>query len=106
MSEFGIESMTSTQVSRATKLLDDELEAWRNRRLGVNSYIMLDARYEAVRLDGIAQDVAVLSAIGVDESGARRILGVSVSYSEAEIHWRTFLENLVQRGLRGVQFIV
>ena len=30
MKEFGIESLASVQVSRATKLLDDELSAWRN----------------------------------------------------------------------------
>ena len=30
MKEFGIESLASTQVSRATKLLDDELSAWCN----------------------------------------------------------------------------
>ncbi len=34
MREFGIESLSSTQVSRAAKLLDDELEAWRTRPLG------------------------------------------------------------------------
>ena len=31
MKEFGIESLASTQVSRATKLLDDDLSAWRSR---------------------------------------------------------------------------
>ena len=36
----------------------------------------------------------------------RSILGVSVSLSEAETHWRTFLEGLIQRGLYGVQLIV
>ena len=30
MKEFGIESLASTQVRRVTKLLDDELPAWRN----------------------------------------------------------------------------
>ncbi|MCF6199068.1 MAG: transposase [Hyphomicrobiaceae bacterium] len=38
--------------------------------------------------------------------GARRLLGVSVQLSEAEVHWRSFLENLVTRGMRGVEFIV
>jgi hypothetical protein len=32
MAEFGIQSLSSTQVSRAAKLLDGELDAWRNRR--------------------------------------------------------------------------
>jgi transposase-like protein len=31
MKEFSIESLASTQVSQATKLLDDELFAWRSR---------------------------------------------------------------------------
>ena len=34
------------------------------------------------------------------------MLGVSVALSEAEVHWRAFLESLVARGLRGVDFIV
>ena len=38
--------------------------------------------------------------------GKRAILGISVSLSEAEAHWRTFLEGLVKRGLHGVQLIV
>jgi transposase-like protein len=31
MREFGIESLSSSQVSRATKLLDEDLAAWRDR---------------------------------------------------------------------------
>lgn len=47
----------------------------------------------------------MLSAIGIGPDERRRVLGVSVALSEAEIHWRAFLENLVARGLRGVEFI-
>jgi putative transposase len=46
-----------------------------------------------------------LSAIGVDPEGRRRVLGVSAALSEAEVHWRSFLDDLVGRGLRGVRFI-
>ena len=63
MREFGIESLSSTQVSRAAKLLDDELEAWRNRPLGEIRYLILDARYEKMRVGGVVRDAAVLSAI-------------------------------------------
>jgi transposase-like protein len=34
------------------------------------------------------------------------LLGVSVSLSEADVHWRTFLAGLQERGLYGVQLIV
>ena len=79
MREFGIESLSSSQVSRAAKLLDEELESWRNRPLGEVKYLILDARYEKMRHDGIVRDVAVLSAIGVGPDERRRILGVSVA---------------------------
>tara|TARA_R110000823_G_scaffold314752_1_gene444561 strand:- start:57 stop:1229 length:1173 start_codon:yes stop_codon:yes gene_type:complete len=104
MKEFGIESLSSTQVSRAAKLLDDELEAWRTRPLGEIRYLIVDARYEKVRDGGVVRDAAVLSAIGPDER--RRVLGVSCALSEAEVHWRAFLESLISRGMRGVQFVV
>ncbi len=104
--QFGIEGLSSTQVSRAAKQLDAELEQWRNRPLGEVRYLVLDARYERMRHDGIVRDVAVLSAIGVGPDERRRVLGVSVALSEAEVHWRAFLDSLVARGLRGVEFIV
>ena len=98
--------VTSTQVSRAAKLLDEELETWRNRPLGQVEYLILDARYEKVRVGGSVRDCAVLIAIGVLTSGHRSVLGVSVSLSEAEVHWREFLGSLNQRGLHGVKLIV
>jgi len=106
MKEFGIESLSSTQVSRATKLLDDELSAWRNRPLGEIRYLLVDARYEKARMGGVVRDVAVLSAIGIGPDERRRVLGVSCALSEAEVHWRAFLESLLKRGMHGVQFVV
>jgi putative transposase len=105
MAEFGLKSLSSTQVSRAAKLLDEELEAWRRRQLGEIHYLFLDARYEKSRQGGVVRDAAVLSAVGVGPDGRRRVLGVSVALSEAEVHWRAFLEDLVARGMRGVRFV-
>ena len=106
MQEFGLESLSSSQVSRAAALLDGELAAWRDRPLGKISYLILDARYEKVREAGVVRDAAVLSAIGIGPDQRRRVLGVSCALSEAELHWRAFLESLVARGMRGVSYIV
>jgi len=92
--QFGIEGLSSTQVSRAAKHLDVELEQWRNRPLGEVRYLILDARYERMRHDGIVRDVAVLSAIGVGPDERLRVLGVSVALSEAEVPSRAFLDSL------------
>ena len=98
--------ISASQVSRVSKQLDEELEAWRTRPLGEVVYLYLDARYEKVRQAKNVQDAAILVASGVKRDGRRSILGISVSLSEAEAHWRTFLESLVKRGLWGVQLVV
>jgi putative transposase len=98
--------ISSSDVSRATALLDQEFTAWRNRPLGAVEYLILDARYEKVRESGCVRDCAVFSAIGVDSEGRRSILGVSVALSEAEVHWRAFFKSLLERGLHGMKLIV
>ena len=97
--------ISSTQVSRAAKMLDEELNNWRNRPLGEYPYLILDAHYEKVRQNGSVQSCAVFTAIGINTDGKREILGVSVSLSEAEVHWRAFLKSLLDRGLHGVRLI-
>ena len=98
--------VSSTQVSQATASLDEQLAAWRERPLEASPYIWLDAHYEKVRQDGQVRDVAVLKAVGLNGAGQRVVLGISVSLSEHEVHWRNFLQSLAQRGLRAVRLII
>lgn len=98
--------VSSTDVSRSAALLDEELSRWRTRPLGQYRYVFVDARYEKVRQGGCVLDSAVLIAYGINTQGYREILGVSVSLSEAEVHWRQFLEQLVSRGLHGVELLI
>jgi len=64
--------VSSTQVSKASELLDDEIEVWRNRELGEYPYIILDARYEKVRMGRSVVSAAVLIAFGVDKDSRLR----------------------------------
>lgn len=98
--------VSSTQVSRAAQLLDKELEAWRSRPIGEIPFLLLDARYEKVRHGGSVVSCAVLMAVGITPEGRRTVLGVSVSFSEAEVHWRDFFTDLQARGLHGLRLIV
>ena len=58
-----------------------------------------------MRHGGSVVDCAVLVAVGINENNRRTVLGVSVALSEAEVHWREFMEGLCQRGLHGVEAI-
>jgi putative transposase len=100
----GVE-VSREKVSQIAQELDEELEKWRARRLDWVRYMIVDARYEKVRVDGLVRDCAVLVAYGIRADGKRTVLGVSVSLSEAECHWRDFFRDLKQRGLHGVEMI-
>ena len=97
--------ISSSDVSRAAALMDEEHQKWRTRPLGQMKYLVLDARYEKIRHGGSIVDCSVLLAIGVDPVGRRSVLGVSVSLSEAEVHWREFFKSLLERGLHGMELI-
>lgn len=101
----GVE-VSAMQVSRAAAKLDDMLQAWRERPLGEVTYLFLDARYEKVRENGQMRDAAVLIATGIDAEGRRQGLGVTVTLSEKEDHWRDFLKSLKERGLHGTKLVV
>jgi transposase-like protein len=99
-------SVSSTMVSNAAKKLDEALSTWRQRPLGKIDYLIVDARYEKVRVDGLVRDCAVLIALGIDDKGKREVLGVKVSLSEAEVHWREFFSTLQKRGMFGVKLLI
>lgn len=101
----GIE-ISAMQVSRAAAQLDEVLQQWRERPLGEITYLYVDARYEKVREAGQVRDAAVLVASGITPAGERQVLGVSVSLSEHENHWKAFLQGLKDRGMAGVKLVI
>jgi putative transposase len=98
---------SATTISEANKSLDAALTAFSRRRLKEPyPYLILDARYERVREDGVIASQAVLIAVAVDSDGRRQVLAVELANRESRSSWRDFLSDLKQRGLRGVEFVV
>jgi len=100
-------SFSASAISAINKGLDEALSKFARRKLGEDyPYLILDARYEKVREDGVIQSQAVLVAIGINWEGKRQILGVELANRESQTSWREFLLALRQRGLAGVEFVV
>jgi putative transposase len=98
---------SASTISELNKTMDDELEKFASQRLeGEYPYLILDARYEKVREDGVIRSRAVLVAIGIDWEGRRRILGVELAGRESTTSWREFVLGLKQRGLSGVRLAI
>jgi len=100
-------SFSASTISRLNKGLDEALERFARRRLEEPyAYLILDARYERVREDGVVRRRAVLVAIGIGHDGRRHILGVELANRESRSSWKAFLADLRDRGLHGVEFVV
>lgn len=98
---------SASSISEVTRTLDGQLEAFAKRRLEEDyPYLIVDARYERVRIDGAIRSQAVLIAIGINWDGRRCILGVEIADRESRNSWREFLLGLRERGLHGVELVV
>src|SRR5215212_12132927 len=85
---LGIDGISKSEVSRLCGVLDEQVVAFRGRRLdAAYPYLWLDARYEHVREDGRVQSMAVIIAYGVRADGVRDVLGVDVGLSEDVALW-------------------
>src|SRR5215207_1661193 len=104
---LGIASLRKSEVSRLCAVLDEQTTIFRTRRLdGEYPYLWLDARDEHVREDGRVLSMAVIVAYGVRSDGVREVLGLEVGLSEDVVLWRAFLQELVARGVGGVQLVI
>jgi transposase-like protein len=104
---LGLKSISKDQVSRICKELDAQVQAFRTRRLDADyPYLFLDATFEKVRENGRVVSMAVLIAVGVRSSGEREVVGVDVGPAEDLEFWRSFLRQLVSRGLGGVKLVI
>mgnify|MGYP006139254915 CR=1 FL=1 len=70
------------------------------------AYLMLDARYEKVRVDGRVVSQAVLVVMGFTQAGRREILDWRLADSESESSWSDVFRDLKDRGLLDTTLVV
>ena len=100
-------SFSASAISAINKSLDEALERFASRQLEeAYPYVILDARYEKVREDGVIHSMAVQIAIGINWEGQRQVLAVEAANRESQSSWKDFLLRLKERGLTGVEFVV
>jgi putative transposase len=98
---------SASAISQMNGKLDEELQKFAQRKLSEEyPYLIVDARYEKVREDGVIQSQAVLVAIGITWEGRRQVLAVELANRESRSSWKEFLVGLKSRGLRGVELVI
>jgi putative transposase len=100
-------AFSASAISAVNKTLDESLERFAKRPLEETyPYLVLDARYEKIRQDGVIRSQAVQIAIGINHEGRRQILAVELANRESQTSWKDMLLQLKSRGLMGVEFVV
>jgi transposase-like protein len=95
---------SASAISELNVKMDEELRRFMQRRLEEPyPYIILDARYERVRENGVGQSRAVLITLGIGWDGRRHVLAVELAGRESVSSWKDHLVRLKERGLHGVQ---
>ena len=105
---LGIENLSRSQVSEMTKVLNEQVNEFRNRPLSNTVYPVLwvDALYEKVRVDGRIVSMAVLIVFGVDENSHRDIIAVEPMAEESRSSYGVLFQDLKDRGLTTPKLII
>jgi transposase-like protein len=99
--------ISAATMSRLNRGLEEEREKFATRpREEPYPYLLLDARYEKVRENGVIPSPAVRIAIGVDGEGRRNLLAVEWANRESQSSWKDFCLGLKTRGLSGAELVI
>jgi len=99
--------VSSGTVSKLNQKVYKHIERWRTQPIeGQYPYVYLDGIVLKRSWGGEVKNVSVLAAIGVDQEGFRRILGVAEGHKEDKSGWLGFLKYLKDRGLKGVRLVI
>src|SRR5438128_3396096 len=101
-------AVSKDTVSRVWRKVKGDWDAWNARSLAEEPIIrvILDGTVVRVRLDRKATSIVLLVVLGVRQDGQKVLLAVKNMGGETSEAWRAVLDDLVQRGLRKLQFLV
>src|SRR5262245_40832547 len=101
-------ALSKSAISRIVQGLKAQLEAWRARTLADLDLVALylDGFHLRVRLGGRVSPVPVLAVLGVQRSGQKVLVHLSLRGSESTDAWAAVCEDLAARGVRAPQLCV
>jgi len=101
------QALAAAAISAVPKTLEESLERFAQRPLAAaDPYLVLAARDEKVRPDGVVRSQALQMAIGSNDAGRRQILAVALANRESQTRGQEVLPELQSRGWRGVELVV
>ena len=105
---MGIESISAAEVSNMSKLLDEQVEAFRKQDFTGKQFPILwvDAVYEKVRVDSRVVSMAIEIVCGVNTDGHREVLAIEPMAMESKDSYLALFRDLRSRGLEVPKLII
>ena len=98
--------LSADTISRVTDGALEQMREWQHRPLEpFYPVVCIDALVAKVRDGAAVRNKAVNIAVGIDDAGAKRVLGIWVAASEGAKAWAQALAQLRNRGLEEVLFV-
>jgi putative transposase len=98
---------SASAVSRLNRDLEQQFQAWRERRLQEHWRILyLDGIHFSVRHGEQADSTMILTALGVDMAGNKEVLALRACAEESKDGWISALEDIRRRGATQIDLIV
>lgn len=101
-------ALSRSAISRVVQDLKRHVEAWQARSLAELDlvYLYLDGFHLRVRLGGAVSAVPVLAVLGVQRTGQKVVVHLSLRGSESTEAWAAVCEDLAARGIRAPQLCI
>jgi transposase-like protein len=96
-------NLSESSISVITGKVNEMVIQWQSRELKVvYPVIFLDAIHYKVKQDGKVITKAAYTALGIDLSGHKDILGIWIAEEEGANYWRNILAELSNRGVKDI----
>jgi putative transposase len=105
---LGQQALSSTTVSRISRVLDKEVERFHRHKISDDYvYLIFDAVYLKIKSPVNAKRRCVLVAYGVKNNGVRELIDFRLARTgESQTAWECFLTSLFNRGLKGENLLL
>ena len=98
--------LSATAISNITKEVQEEVDAFHNRKITKKfKYLYVDATYFKIKTERNRKS-AIHTVIGIDKDGYKEVLDYRIAPTENLTTYCEMLEDLIYRGLGGVQLII
>jgi len=99
--------VSKSVISKLSKVLKAEYDAWRNRDLGNIGilYLFIDGMFLPLR-QGSDEKEAVLCAYGITQAGTKKLLHIAQGSKENYDAVKSFLQDMIQRGLEQPLLVI